>query len=233
MSCLNISPDNTQLMNLCKCQSGMDALTDAIKLYEKQVEDAAIAEAKWNADFNIYQQNMQKWNTARQNNRNNLANEQHEMQCGEDCYPDWNELRYSVCGFGYHKRVCQRNSTAVDRDEGSWLKSNPKPTDLRPKPVFNISAPSGNNIQCCSQLFQGNTADNINFSNISQNCQQKISQDIIVASNIIPQTPTETPSTTPEVVNNSFLSKLSFSMIILIGFMIFILFFAIIIIIIL
>jgi hypothetical protein len=74
-----------------------------------------------------------------------------------------------------------------------WNSRNPQPTE----PTFNENpptAPSGNNIQCCSQLFSDISAASVNFTNIQQQCSQTIQNQINDATRPPPTTP---PPTTP------------------------------------
>jgi hypothetical protein len=92
------------------------------------------------------------------------------------------------------KASCKYNDDNIASYMATWVQRNPQPQLTVQKPVFLQEPPTGNNVQCCSQLFENINATSVNFSNISQNCSQSITNQI----NALLAT-TAPPTTTPTV----------------------------------
>lgn len=186
---------NPTLASPCGCLESSNALATAVNTWETAI-------TQYNSDFTTYQTadakyviDKQKWDTDKTNKVNELTNEKRNWNncidanrayndgyCEQDIAPNWKQVGWtqSNCGF-YRKGICQRSAQQVTNDLIPWLSQNPEP--IRPQ-IFNKtfpSAPTGNNIQCCSQIFDNIDATSVNFNNIKQQCSQEINRQIIEA----------------------------------------------------
>lgn len=196
--CNNIAllQTNSQLANACACKKASNALEAAMNTYTAQYE-------KYNADIVAYNaaraahdrwQNMSgeyaSWNDKRAqlidekkpwNNCvawNDTQSGAHNDWCRNDAGQGWYHAGQtgSGCSAGFGKGVCQRTTdqVIVDLRNAGYNAGEPAVPGQPIPPI----PPNGNNIQCCSQMFSNITADNINFSDIQQNCSQTIQQQI-------------------------------------------------------
>jgi hypothetical protein len=192
--CINPQP-GSQLASACACQDAANALAQQLTDYNTAYEAYGIAHAQWvNTDYPA-------WQLSVTNETTSLTNEIKTTACGESCPTGWDELNYTLCSIGYHIRTCKRQSTTVTNDLNTWLIYHAAPAE----PV-QPAAPNGSNILCCSQIFQGITAENINFTNIVQECNQNIQNQIVAgavgdtaanAINSMTTPPPTVPVTTP------------------------------------
>ena len=223
---------NPNLSSPCSCLASSNAIIKAVDAYETQIKkynaDHAQSQsdhAKWNSDNTI-------WETNKQNKENQLTNEIKSAACGpagtnQKCDSafgsGWIKDNHQGCQFncvnffganactaGYQDN-CKRSQDQIKADMGPWLSQNPKPKKPADFAQTFPSAPSGNNVQCCSQIFDNINATNINFDNIKQQCSQEINKQIINAVSDAPpvtSTPPVTPinnisSLTPAPINNT------------------------------
>jgi hypothetical protein len=210
---------NPNLSSPCSCLASSNAIIKAVDAYETQIK-------KYNADYAQSLSEHTKlssdktiWDTNKQNKENQLSQEIKSASCGpagtnQKCDSafgsGWIKDNHQGCQFncvnffganactGGYQDNCKRSRDQITADMGPWLSQNPEP----PKPhVFTQSfpsAPSGNNVQCCSQIFDNIKGTTVNFDNIKQQCTQEINKQITEAVSAIPVTPP--PPITP--INN-------------------------------
>lgn len=192
MSSNDCTPDNILknplLESLCACKKASDDLSSALTTYNKQVEDYNLGLERHKELKIKYNNDVSVWETNKQNTINSLKAERKYTNC--ELIPKACHLAFGSgwtfdnsqggCGtWAGTQNNCKRTSTQITTDLGPWLSSNPSPKDpgeYQGKPPNN--APSGININCCSQLFNDIDATNVNFSNITQNCSQIIQTKI-------------------------------------------------------
>jgi hypothetical protein len=204
--CLNTN-GNTQLANACACEKAANDLSNSFTIYQANVNTYNTNAANYNTAWEKYQSDLSTWNTNRQNQKNTLLNENRDSGCGacgteQGCPSGWVDNGRFGCGLwntlcNHH---CKRSDNQAEIDLGPWLSQNPKPspppggTNGTVTPCSDCNPPSGNNVLCCSQLFS-NITGNTNFSDIQQQCNQIIKQQITDA-----VTPTVTPNQASPVV---------------------------------
>ena len=199
MSCDNPG-NNAQLIAACSCKTASDALNVAVTNYEKQLEDYTKKQAVYNSALNNYNTLHSQWSSDKSNQIATLTNEKIRSGCGKFCDQGWNETDKEYCwATADYNRFCQRNSDQVNKDLGPWLSLHPEPQSPSKPEAFAGSPPTGNNILCCSQLFNNIDANSVHFTNTSQNCSQEINKQIADASGK-PYTPT---SSTPWIMTKT------------------------------
>lgn len=211
---------NPNLSSPCSCLESSNAIIKAVDAYETQIKkynaDYAQSQsehAKWNSDTTI-------WETNKQNKKNQLSQEIKSASCGspgtnQKCdsafgsgwikdnhqggcnYNCVNFFGANACSSGYQDN-CKRSQDQITADMGPWLSQNPAPKKPAEFTQSFPSAPSGNNVQCCSQIFDNIKGTTVNFDNIKQQCTQEINKQITDAVSAIPDTPP--PPVTP--INN-------------------------------
>lgn len=186
---------NPLLASLCACKKASDDLSSSLTTYKKQIDDYNLGLERHKELKAKYNNDLSRWETNKQNEKNRLSGEIKAARCG---WPDMQSCSdafgsgwitnnsqggcYYQGAFGANypgnQNNCKRSDAQVDTDLGPWLSSNPSPKDPGPYQGKQPIAPSGNNINCCSQLFNDIDATNVNFSNITQNCSQIIQTKI-------------------------------------------------------
>ena len=185
----------TQLGSLCACSASSSALQSALTSYENQftlynTEQANYstyvnAQAKW---LELYNTEQNSFSSQRQGSSTcapagNCQNSAGGCQngWGSDGTISGNVDNCNIWGVSTGCRVqCSPNQATISNHMSSWQNSNPAPAVVV-NPGNSPSAPSGINIQCCSQLFSNITANSVNFSDINQQCGQKIGAQIAAA----------------------------------------------------
>ena len=208
--CIN-PPSGSQLASACACQRAAEALSAQVEAYNIAVEDFATRHAEWENQMTNYNDNLiPLWNQRSNNKLNSLTNEVLKTGCGTKCPSGYYEIDYWYCSSSLtYKRDCKRTSDQIQTDWNAWVQANPAPV-APPEPTLGVPAPNGSNILCCSQEFSGITADDVEFDNIVQQCQQNITNQIVAAAvqdtagnsaNVIGSIttpPPTTPITTPQ-----------------------------------
>jgi hypothetical protein len=183
MSCDNVKA-GSQLEIACNCKKASDALASLVDTYNRQYEEYSKRLANHNKSRGEWENNHSNWRRNRDIKKNELGNHDHYAGCGAcrsnpDCPGGWtwagnnNNCHASWLPGTGCERVCRRTDEQIERDMSGWYGWNPEPSE----PKFNENppiAPSGNNVQCCTQLFSGIKADSVNFKNIQQECNQMI-----------------------------------------------------------
>ena len=202
---------NPQLQSACACKKASDSLVSLTNDYETALE-------KYTTDMATYQkalQAQQTWNANKQVQINTLNAERRDGSCAaagdcgsSNCNSGWtsdgsihgntdncNICFLRICAKTGCKVSCTRTANQTNSDLQPWLDSNPQPTvPVQPQQP---NAPSGFNIQCCTQLFTGVDATNVNFSNIQQQCNQTIQKQISSATAPVTPPPATPPATVP------------------------------------
>lgn len=168
----------SQLEIACNCRKTLEKLNDAVDLYKVQIDkqnNDQKAMNQWNqkkaARKEVLNKERKKWNNCVDGN---LCNSKPDAWCTNDLGSGWifDTCIQDDCGL-YRRGVCKRseeNINSILNKEFDIIKP--------PEPVAIGDAPSGNNIQCCSQIFNDITADNVEFNKISQQCTQIIDEKI-------------------------------------------------------
>jgi hypothetical protein len=183
MSC-PYTGNNVNLKTACECLDGVKSLNTAMDKYEKDYETHLKNMANYNIEYKKWQNIHDRWSSDKSNEEKRLADDIIYAGCGacgtqRGC-PGGYDWKYTE-GCGWGNTLCQyrcgRNKDQISIDLKEWLANNPEP---KPPlvPTFEKKPPSGINIQCCNQLFSGVKADTVNFSNIAQQCELKIQNDI-------------------------------------------------------
>lgn len=210
--CDNPKP-GSQLASACSCQNSSKALDKALKDYDNQLEQYNTQSAA----YTKYQNDLQDWQGRYDREKSSFSNQKQGGTCSagwncgnSNCPTGWtNDGSVSgaqgncqicfgiICANTGCSVSCRPDDQNIANHMSDWVNSNPKPSVV--SQPSQPSAPSGNNIQCCSQLFQNITANSANFDNIKQQCTQQIQNAINDASKPPPQpTPTPTvPTPTP------------------------------------
>lgn len=210
--------NNSQLASACACKRASDAFVNLVKQYEDDFQNYNIKHAK----YQNYLLQKQRWQQGYDNVQSAFAAQRQNGSCAaawacgsSDCPSGW-EDDGSVRGRTGNCRIagvntgcsirCKPSSSTIDAHMNEWKRTNPEPEAVAP-PGEAPSPPSGNNILCCSQLFSGITADNLNLQDITQQCSQTINTQIAQA--IAPTTPTQTTATpsASSTSNNTFDTK--------------------------
>ena len=179
--CKNPDPNNTQLRSACNCETSTLAVT-------KTVAENALNSAinsyniiKYNREKAKYETDHAAWVTRRNIYRAELNNIVRDSGCNNSCGEDEYSIDKPCCGdscspfqrccFGQEKNICKKTVAAIDREILNWTAKNPEPT-IGPPPT-QIALKSVNvNIQCCSQNISNITADQLEISDVKQNCSQ-------------------------------------------------------------
>jgi hypothetical protein len=207
---------NPALVAPCGCLAASNALQDAISTYKHQLVVYTNQNSGFLNEKNIYKTNLDAWNVLKDNQNSILTNQvklwnycidansgYKDNYCTTDIGAGWYQTGWDQgsCGL-YRKGKCQRTANQVTTELNTWISQNPPPA-----PPVNVAQqpipPSGNNIECCSQVFSGIDATNVNFNNISQNCSQTINNQIGSAINPVTTPTTTTPTTTTTPSSNS------------------------------
>lgn len=78
----------------------------------------------------------------------------------------------------FQYRECTRSTSTQNSMLNDWIRNHPEPIQPQFIPI-SLGTITGNNINCCSQLFSNLSAGNaLEISNINQQCQQKIISQI-------------------------------------------------------
>lgn len=199
-ACVNVDTTNPDLVAACQCQKATVELANAVNVYKTTTEH--------NLDLtNVYNTTtlpnyMTVHSTWQQASDANLAAIRGQRQAGNNCTP----AAYcpsSTCNSGWRsdgsvsgsqgncsicagklcantgcQLQCEPDDNTVNAQHNNWLNKNPEPQKPPPPAQVPIKPPNGNNIQCCSQVFSGITANSVNFSNLQQTCTQDISNQI-------------------------------------------------------
>lgn len=210
MSCDNPTP-GSQLANACSCKTASESLSKSLTDYET----ALATYVQKNADNSNRQQKRQDWENLVGNFsdliqiKSDLKTEAHNWNscmawsdtspghhndwCEHDVGQGWYHAGQDGggCTKGFGKGVCKRTQDQVERDFAQSHNNRKPEADLSIGAA--PSAPTGNNIQCCSQLFSGISGASVQFSDIQQKCTQQIESQIANASK--PPPPTINPPT--------------------------------------
>ena len=204
---------NSQEQNLCSCKIATDTM---VKTLEKYTTDyTAYTDYVTARNLAIQKQNNWKNMTGEYSNwatrKKQLTDEKktwnncvlwtgifnHDDWCqGDTGFAKQTGANQHGCALGSGKGECQRNDSQVNeqlRREG-YNAAEPSIPSPMEAPQFT----SNNNILCCSQIFndisvQGGAAD---FSNINQNCQQRITNELTKS-----PPPVSPPSVSPPPVS--------------------------------
>lgn len=234
---------NPNLSSPCSCLAASNSILQLVDQYKIAIDkyNSDLAQyktrvAKWETDHSI-------WQTNKQNKINQLTGEIKGAACGpagtnQSCSDafgsgwvvnNWQGCQFNCVNFGAlgtactggYTNNCKRSQQQIDADIGGWLAQNPEPK----KPdSFNQSfpsAPSNNNVQCCSQSFDNIKGTNVDFNNIKQQCSQEINKQISAAVEAAPvlnpsstlnltpikQEPTSNTSITPNTSNTNIISN--------------------------
>jgi hypothetical protein len=196
IDCSNTGND-LQKKNACNCQNALDKLYQALTDYENNMKT-------YNKNFDHYNEMTQRYNDWTNKTGafymfkapyDALANEgrwgkcaawpavssgSHDGWCNSDLgtsgWIDANEPGGHGCGPGFGSLTCKRSPSQVDID---FNKEHPEYQAVKPKVPAKPDmpyAPTGNNIECCSQIFNDIKASDVKFNNVMQQCQQTINQ---------------------------------------------------------
>lgn len=221
---------NLNLSSPCSCLASSNAIIQAVDTYETQIKKYNADHAQYKIDYAKWTSEHRNWETNKQNKRNQLAGEIKSASCGaagtnEKCnsafgsgwvVDNWQGCQFNCVNFGLlgtactggYQDNCKRSQDQINVDMGPWLSQNPEPRLNTSKPPDDFpSAPSGNNVQCCSQIFDNITATTVNFDNIKQQCTQELNKkltDAVSATLVtLPVIPINNISSlTPAPINN-------------------------------
>ncbi len=181
------SPKNEQERSLCACQQSTNALVKLLDDYTARYVQYTASVAEYNRLDTEYKAALSSWTSRMEAERSRLGNEDSYRKCGgcgtnQGCQSGWRWDRQEGCGFLGCRAICKRNNDQIDRDMSAWYSANAKPQPPNKDAIVLAvpTAPSNNNIMCCSQIFsdinvEGGSAE---LSNINQNCSQKIDNAI-------------------------------------------------------
>ena len=202
--CKNPDATNPQLISACGCQKAANALADAFNVYEQTVESNNQLDAAYNNQMSVYNTQLSQW---QQKYNEQKANYESPRQNG-GCAPAWtcsnstcpsgwqndgsvggNQGNCSICSPSAGKIPgicantgcavkCRPSDNTVTQQMNTWQAQNPPPTQPAKPATTDPNPPTGNNIQCCSQMFSNIDATSATFSNIQQNCTQTITNTI-------------------------------------------------------
>lgn len=197
---------NPLLLSPCSCLASTNAIVELVDQYKKNIDTYNADYIKSEQVYAQYKIDYTNWEKNKQNKINELNNERKLLNnclnanggytdafCENDIGSGWYQVGWeqSYCGL-YRRGVCQRRPQQVINDIGPWLSQNPEPPKPPPFSKEFPKPPSGNNIQCCSQVFDNfsTISGNINLNDINQQCTQEINKKITqVATPIISNEP--------------------------------------------
>ena len=209
----------TALYDKCLCANAFDAYAERTQAFKDQMatynariiardnylRQKSAWDAKYTTQQSIYQQEITN-GPAKYFLYDPLMIERGIQALSSTCagcnpgYTSAGTWQWSVPGNAlastYCYEKCKRTPAEVNVDMNKWRSTNPPPTlvDVPSIPVL----PSGDNIQCCLNIMQNITANNID--DVNQICNQKIVQEIEKESQKITSNPgsstTRSPNTT-------------------------------------
>jgi cobalamin biosynthesis Mg chelatase CobN len=202
---------NPQLASACSCRKASNALIKQSETYQTSIQDwtkrldehqnSTAKLNRWTQKIGEYNIWAQKENELRDEKKqwnscvvwNETQSGKHDDWCRNDIGSGWYHSGQSKgpCTPGWGRGVCQRTNDQIQLDLNNAGYAAAKP-NVSPHPGAQPSPPGGNNVQCCSQLFQNITAADVKFSEIIQQCTQQINNQIDAALNT---TTTQQPTT--------------------------------------
>jgi hypothetical protein len=183
--CANPDPKNTLLQTVCLCEKSLIDLDIAVNKYNdgmKIFDEQTILYKQWTTDNDQW---IQKYKAKELELRSESRTGSAQVGCwNSSCDPGWQSdgsVNSNNCsctpGVCWACCVrCVRSENQVLLELSQWIQNNPQP--IQPQLPVAPSAPSGNNIICCTQDFSGIDASNVNFSNVMNNCSLNIQQTI-------------------------------------------------------
>lgn len=192
--------NNEQLANDCACQSSSANLTKLLADYNNSVQTWKTTRDNYDNTSAQYAA-WQGWNGPYQHYKDTFNNLKGQSQQMKNCPPwttDYNRLN-AYCHDDYGNNWQYTNgSNGGNGCAPGFGRGNCQLTDDYIKGQVNypgppnVTSPPGNmpqaptaNVTCCSQLFQGISAADVTFSNISQQCSTNIQSSIDKTMNTI------------------------------------------------
>ena len=223
--------EGTALASACACSSAAQSL----KALSDNYVDSNLAWQVKDAAYNKYISDLSVYNKVYADKLNTMKNQQslglhcinadyglNDAYCINDNSPGWHQTGWTdntrgssgSCG-AYKAQVCQRTDTqaVIDATLAVGMTAPNAVNPPGPSPI----PPSGSNIMCCVQDFNNITAKDVNFTNIQQNCNQKIGGMIasaLTSPNIPNTTPISNTTSSTESEFDSFVSQNSTMLII-------------------
>jgi len=196
--CTNPDPTNPQLLSACGCQTAANALADAFNVYEQTVESNNAIDAVYNNQMDIYNTELSQWQQKYNAQKGELQSPRQQGGCApagncsaSSCPGGWdsdgsingntdncNICFGKLCGTTGCQVNCKPSNDTITQQMNTWQSQNPAPFQPAKPAIQVVNPPTGNNIQCCSQMFSNINAASANFSNIQQNCTQSITNTI-------------------------------------------------------
>jgi len=215
--------NNPKLSNACSCSIGMQKFSLAVDQYKIQYNYWK----KKSEAYDVYKKNLFNWqlnyNTVKSSYQTQTAQGRDCAFCA--CLDDacnslkniylnkeienqgikWAYLKNEYVDWFTCEAICTRSADGVKKLMDIWEVKNPQPTTVNPPgnaPIFNA------NFACniCNNVIDlAGTTSLEKIENVKQSCDQKITQEIVNASYIIPSstpitsekpTTSETPTTT-------------------------------------
>ncbi|NDC95113.1 hypothetical protein EB118_12495 [bacterium] len=191
--------EGTSLYLACMCKKASEELEKSAKIYNTTLEKYNKKLVEFNNAQSKYEGDIRDWRNRRDNKRKDLSNERSYRGCGtcgggnQGCQGGWewadnnngcNLCLGKLCSNSGCEQICKRSGGEIDREMNSWYAGNPEPqapSDKEFKSLESVvkdNVPRGNQVTCCSQMFENVTAQSVNFNDVKQNCNNKIDQDI-------------------------------------------------------
>ena len=198
--CNNPDPQNTALVSACACESAASNLASAVNQYQQAIQYNESENSLYTNEENTYTANLQNWQKSHDAFQSNLQGKRQNGNCiaagfcpNSNCASGWqNDGSVSgtqsncqicagkLCGNTGCQVQCKLSDDSVNSEMNQWLSQNPAPK-IPSKPVLNNPNPPSANIQCCNIGISNVSGNNVNISNIQQQCSQNISKNISAA----------------------------------------------------
>jgi hypothetical protein len=187
MSCDN--PITSQLISLCSCQKAATALQESLRIQEAEVTAHKNRRIDYEAKYKKWQTDHESWLIKKKVQYAYWAGLRAKKNCElrekqQNCDNGWNEISNNDCGWFRHERECKLSEEAIQSNMAPWYLENPEPKPPAGGDANGVyqacstcNAPSGNNILCCSQLFNDISANKVDIKT-ALTCEQKITDQI-------------------------------------------------------
>lgn len=183
----------------CSCTKGMNRyLIEKLEYDKKIAENLAISTNIEAAKNNYNNVTLPDWNSRRADKLSKLTNELWKhTRCGTStckcsggtgCQTEgkyyenkaqmhgWYKAQSENCNTVFNKRpFCKRTQAQIDADIAEWETANPKPNP--PSTVLKQVDIPTSNIVCCGINFSDMTADEIEITDVQQNCSLEVNEN--------------------------------------------------------
>ena len=146
---------------------------------------------KYNIDYGNYQSADQTWQQQRNDYKASISGTargycvnanggNNNQDCVDNYGTGWIQTGWggSCNEIQFQYRECTRSTSTENSMLNDWIRNHQEPIQPQFIPI-SLGTITGNNINCCSQLFSNLSAGNaLEISNINQQCQQKIISQI-------------------------------------------------------